>query len=354
MSQLRFDRATNSWVVFAPSRSFRPHERLETARPVVRAEGTKCPFCPGNEALTPPEIHRVPAPDGSWLVRVMPNKFPALRIEENPARQSDAHGFQYMGGCGAHEVIVESPDHDRILAQQPPEQIERVLQTLQMRYHDLMGDHRFQTVVIFKNHGVEAGTSLAHPHWQLIATPVVPPLLRLKHILASEYFDRTGDCLYRVMLRDELSAATRVVAANDSFAAVMPYASHVPFETWIVPRQCAASFRLIRPSDVSALAGLLKTVLLKLCTALDNPPFNLTIDDVARGDEDKEYFLWHMRILPRQTTVAGFELGSGMAINTVLPEEAVAFLSETDVALNGQSAATANGGTAAIAPVAAH
>jgi UDPglucose--hexose-1-phosphate uridylyltransferase len=332
MSLLRFDPTTADWVVFAPSRKFRPHERGLPSAEVAPAVPPNCPFCPGNEALTPPEIYRVWA-DGNahptkWRVRVVPNKFPALRIEESPNRITEDESFQYMRGCGAHEVIIESPEHFTPLAQQPVEQIECVLKTLQGRYNDLMGDRRFQTVIIFKNHGEKAGTSLTHPHWQLIATPVVPRLLRQMHFEATEYFDRTGECIYCELLQSELASGRRIIARNEGFVALMPYASHMPFETWILPLALEPSFRVVKENRLRLLAILLKEVLLKLYTALDNPAYNLTIDDVPRGDEDKEYFLWHIRILPRLTTPAGFELGSGMSINTVMPEDAAAFLME--------------------------
>lgn len=335
MSILRFDPTTCDWVVFAPSRQLRPHELV---RPVPQEETTRtfehCPFCPGNEAFTPPEIFRIPSRDGgaSWRVRVIPNKFPALKIEDQPIRRKDGDAFHFMDGCGAHEVIVESPDHGRPLAHQPIEQIECVLFTLQSRYIDLMRDPRFQTVIIFKNHGVEAGTSLAHPHWQLIATPVVPRLLRVKHFEASEYFDRSGCCLYSELLKQELDDGRRIVARNEQFVALMPYASHSAFEIWILPLKSPPSYMLVHRDQLRCLAAILKQSLLKLYTALANPAFNLTLVDVPRGDQDQSYFLWHIRIIPRVSTPAGFELGSGMSINNVLPEDAAKFLNEVPLA----------------------
>jgi UDPglucose--hexose-1-phosphate uridylyltransferase len=206
-----------------------------------------------------------------------------------------------------------------------------VLSCLQERNQDLMRDERSQAVIIFKNHGEAAGTSLAHPHWQVIATPVVPRMLRLKSFEATEFYDREGVSLYTVLLNDELAAEKRILAANDDFVAVMPYASHSAFETWIMPRRPQASFAFVEPSTMKSLAVMLKRVLLKLHTGLDNPDFNLTIDSAPRGESDEPYFVWHMRIVPRLATAAGFELGSGMAINTVLPEDACAFLGETPI-----------------------
>ena len=234
--------------------------------------------------------------------------------------------FRYMGGCGAHEVIIESPEHDRLLAQQPVEHIQALLRTLQLRFTDLMRDVRFQMIVIFKNQGERAGTSLQHPHCQLIATPVVPQLLRWKHHIATGYFDQTGHCLYCMLLQGELAARQRIVVENDAFAAFVPYASQVPFEMWILPKCHQSSFGEADAAQLWSLAEVVKTVLMKLNVGLENPDFNLTINTAPRGDEDKEYFLWHLQIVPRLTTRAGFEMGSGMSINTVLPEESAAYL----------------------------
>jgi UDPglucose--hexose-1-phosphate uridylyltransferase len=335
MSTMRFDPTTLDWVIFAPSRARRPHEFRQQASDTEAAPETiaGCPFCPGNEARTPAEIWGIRPLGGQtsqWSVRVIPNKFPVLTIEEDPLHYEDDEGSRWMGGCGAHEVIVESPDHFRLLAEQPIEQVERVLRTVQSRHQDLLRDSRFQSVIIFKNHGASAGTSLAHPHWQLIATPVVPRLLRLKHAVATAYFDLNGACLYGAMLRHELAQQKRLIATNDDFAAFLPYASHSPFETWIMPQMHQASFGSVEPDRLRSLAEIVKSVLLKLHRGLDNPAFNLTIDAASRGDESKEFFRWHIRIVPRLTTPAGFELGSGMAINTVMPEEAADYLRNID------------------------
>jgi UDPglucose--hexose-1-phosphate uridylyltransferase len=328
---LRFDVTTNDWVIYSPNRKLRPHEFQKPRKPEP-ATDRPCPFCPGNEQLTPPEVFAIRdggAPNSSnWQVRVTPNKFPALRIEEDYHRSQDGRLFLHMGGCGAHEVIVDSPSHELRLAQQPVEQVRLLLWTLQQRYIDLMRDTRFQTIVIFKNHGQQAGTSLAHPHCQLIATSVVPHMLRHKLAVAAQYFDQAGECVYCAMRDEELAAQDRIIATNDHFVAFMPYASQVPFETWILPRVRQSSFRWLDPSLLRPLAETLKEVLLRLFLALGDPDFNLTIDTVPRGEEETEYFLWHIQILPRLTMRAGFEMGSGMSINTVLPEAAAALLRE--------------------------
>jgi UDPglucose--hexose-1-phosphate uridylyltransferase len=276
--------------------------------------------------MTPHEIDATRTNGNRWSVRVVPNKFPALQIEENILRTQQGDLFQQMGGCGAHEVVIESPDHDVFLCSQPIEHVSQVIRMLYRRYCDLMRDTRFQAVIVFKNHGEGAGTSLQHPHWQIIATPVVPRVLRLKWIEATDYLDRTGNCLYDAILHEELTRNERVLTTNHEFAVVMPFAAHLPFETWILPRRQQASFRLLHEEQIGPLAEILKDVLLRLYVGLENPDFNLTIDTAARGDEEKPFFRWHIRILPRLATAAGFELGSGMSINTVLPEEAARLL----------------------------
>ncbi len=326
---LRFDVTTNDWVIFAPSRTKRPDDFASSSD---REEPTsdRCPFCPGHEDMTPAEIAAFRDGD-RWSVRVVPNKFPALRIEEPQERHEDGRLFRFMGGCGAHEVIIDSPDHDTPLALQPVDQIVRILSMMQERYIDLMRDSRFQAVVIFKNHGEGAGTSLAHPHCQLIATPVAPRMLRHKLAIATQYFDQTGRCLYCDLMGHELEAQERVLVENEHFVAVLPYASHVPFETWISPRQRQSSFRWLDPALQKPLACVLKDVLSRLHFGLGNPNYNLTINTSPRGEEDSEYFSWHIQILPRLTTPAGFELGSGMSINTMLPEDATSFLRMVDI-----------------------
>ncbi|MEZ6145343.1 MAG: galactose-1-phosphate uridylyltransferase [Planctomycetaceae bacterium] len=332
MPHLRFDQTTADWVVFAPLRNLRPHTRSAEVsnRGAAGVDApSNCPFCPGNEGMTPHEIDAVRAQDGTgtnWLVRVVPNKFPALQIEEDNRQTQKGDLFRQMGGCGAHEVLIESPQHDAFLGSEPIDHICHVIRMLHSRYCDLMRDTRFQTIVIFKNHGEGAGTSLQHPHWQIIATPVVPRMFRHQYIEATDYFDRTGHSLYEALLDEELKRNERVIVTNDEFVALMPFASHLPFETWVIPRRQQASFRSFQESQIEPLAHILQEILIKLYVGLEDPDFNLTVDTASRGDEDEPFFRWHIRILPRLTTTAGFELGSGMSINTVLPEEAAKFL----------------------------
>lgn len=330
MSLLRFDPTSKDWVIFAPERRARPDQFARTSKPESATTRDSCPFCPGNEHLTPDEVLRIDDGHGGWRLRVVPNKFPALRIDDDCHRAEESGLFRHMGGCGAHEVIIESPEHDRFLGHQPVEQVRLLLQVMQARYKALLADRRIFAVIIFKNHGERAGTSLRHPHCQIIATPVVPRLHRLKHAIATDYFDLTGKCLYCELLAAELAHGKRLVVENDRFAAVAPFASRSPFEIRILPKTHRPSFGRVPEDELGPLAAILKDVLNRLHKGLNNPDFNLTIQTTPRGEEEKEYFLWHIDIVPRLTQPAGFELGSGMAINVMMPEDAAAFLRGID------------------------
>jgi UDPglucose--hexose-1-phosphate uridylyltransferase len=322
MSHLRYEVTTHDWVIFAPERAGRPHDFPLSPQPP--GENSACPFCPGHEGETGPELFRIPDPDRpeAWSVRVVANKFPALSLEAEGGFTERGRHFQEYDGYGAHEVIVESPDHFTPSALQSRLQVERVLVALQTRYRALMLDRRLRSIILFKNHGAAAGTSLRHPHWQILATPLVPHLLRQRHAIATDYFDRNFKCLHKVLLDEELSAGIRVLACNEAFAAILPYASHLPYQVRIMPRIFQAGFSQASAEQLSLLASLLKEVLGRLYAALGDPAFNLTFVSPPIGDEDEDYFLWHIDILPRLSTQAGFEMGSGMAINPVLPETA--------------------------------
>lgn len=318
MTALRYDITTRDWVIIAPERGLRPRA-AGTSAPAV------CPFCPGHEHFAGPDILTVRGSDGGWRVRVIPNKFPALRIEENVERREEGRIFHSMGGCGAHEVLIESPDHDVRLWEQPAGHVEAVLAALQDRHNALLGDPRFELVSVFKNHGAGAGSSIAHPHWQIIATPVVPRHLSQRQRVASDFFERTGECIHCVLLREELRAGTRILSDDADYVALLPFASSSPFQVWILPKDHHSSFGRARRDLLRPLSALLIDVLARLDEALGNPDFNLTISTVPRGEERRD-FLWHVEIVPRLTTAGGFELGSSMSINPVPPEDAARHL----------------------------
>src|SRR3990172_7269528 len=275
MPELRQDSTTKEWVIIATERAKRPHDFITNKKKeALPSFGAACPFCPGNESETPPEVLAYhdsrKANTSGWGGRVSPNKYPAL-----------------INRC----TIV-----------------------------------RKENGKIFKNHGKSAGTSLDHPHSQLVATPIVPMHIRRKYEVATSYYDDTSRCIYCDMVREELKSDERIVIETDKFVVFHPFASRSPFETWIAPKRHLSSFGNVPTEDIVDLARVLKTTLFKIYNTLGDPDFNYVIHTAPGDDENKSYYLWHIQIIPRLSTLAGFELGSGIYINTTLPEETAEFI----------------------------
>jgi len=330
MSEIRQDPTTEEWVIMAKERAKRPHDFVrQQAKPELPPFSPSCPFCPGNETETPPEVLLYQSKKAKgWRVRAFANQFAALRPEGSTVRREEDGFFLDMDGIGVHEVIVETPVHNNPLALMEDSGVEDVLSAYQERHNALSRMSFVKLVIIFKNQGPSAGTSLEHPHSQLIATPVVPKHIRMKYEVAIRYYDNTGRCLYSDVVDHEFRTGKRVVMETEKFLVFHPFASHQPFETWIVPRIHQACFGNASAEDLADLARVLRITLLKLYRGLNNPDFNYVIDTTPVGDENKNYFLWHLRIIPRLTEVAGFEIGSGININTALPEETAQFMRE--------------------------
>jgi UDPglucose--hexose-1-phosphate uridylyltransferase len=342
MPELRHDPIQKRWVIIATERSSRPDDfpRLEESA----LEGF-CPFCEGNESKTPPEITAIRAngsrPDQpGWQVRVVPNKFPALRIEGGLDRKGlGIH--DRMNGVGAHEVIIESPQHQMSLAEAPLEHIQRVLWMYRERLVDLLRDPRFKYILIFKNYGAAAGASLAHPHTQIIATPVTPLILAGELSSAKEHFMDKERCLFCDLIQQELDSGERIVAATEHFVALTPFASRFPFEIFLAPRHHHHSFAEISDQTIYHLGTILKEVLLRIKKCLNDPPFNFLIHSIPNvkakpkrtsyWDTIEVDFHWHIELMPRLTRVAGFEWGTGFYINPTAPEDAAKYLREVEL-----------------------
>lgn len=327
MSTLRQDPTTRQWVILAPRRSDRPHDPLTLPRPRPSEWDEVCPFCPGNEDLTPPEILREPPGDG-WRVRVFPNMYAAL-TGDGPAPRSGAPMFREMPGVGSHEVVAESPRHDARLDEMSAEEVVGVIGVWRSRYRSLITVPETRAVVVFKNFGPLAGTSLVHPHSQVVATPVFLPRLLRRMDVATHYYDENGTSVYQDLVEAERMDGTRVIAERGRFVSFVPFASASPFETWIVPTIHEASLGDLVDKDVPDLAELMRSVLGALRRACGDPDFNLVVYSAPRNGHADEVFRWHIKVIPKLTTPAGFEMGSAMSINTVPPEESAASLRAT-------------------------
>lgn len=328
MPQLRKDPITSRWVIISTERGKRPLDFPPAPPP--RQLGF-CPFCPGNEDKTPPEIMAYrkngnPS-DRRWSLRVVPNKFPALQIEGDLDRTGEGI-YDKMHGLGAHEVIIESPNHNDILSAMSEERVEDILWAYRDRILDLKKDDRFQYILIFKNYGEQAGASLEHPHSQLIATPIVPKRAREEVDGAKAYFDYKDRCIFCDMIRQELQHELRVIARNDDFVAIAPFASRFPFETWILPRNHEPFFQDAQKHDMVSCSKILKEVLGKMDHVLATPPYNYLIHSLPLQETEVNHYHWHIEIMPTLVKVAGFEWGTGFYINPVLPEDAAKYLRE--------------------------
>ena len=318
---------TNRWVIIASERGRRP---TDFATAPVRPNGGFCPFCPGNESLTPDEVYAVRPGGKDWSLRVIPNKFPVLEVEGDPGRVGDGI-YDRMNGLGAHEVIIETPDHDTALADLDLDQIVHVIQAYHERYTDLKRDFRFRYALIFKNQGEAAGASLAHPHSQLIALPVVPKRVQEELEGAKRHHEYKERCIFCDILHQDLKDGSRVVLENEDFAVLSPYAARFPFETWILPKHHQACFETLSAGQTHSLARVLKNLLQRVKKVLNDPPYNFMVHTMPLQEGPNDYYHWHIEVIPKLTKVAGFEWGSGFYINPTPPEEATQFLREARV-----------------------
>ena len=332
MSELRKDPVTGRWVIISSERGRRPSDFQEA--PQIR-KGGFCPFCAGNERFTPPEIlayreaGTTPNSTG-WSLRVVANKFPALKIEGN-LDKTGIGLFDKMNGIGTHEVIIESPSHDITMSKLSERKIEDILWAYRDRVIDLKKDTRFQYILIFKNEGEAAGASLEHSHSQLIALPIIPRQVAEEIEGSRLYYNYKERCIYCDIARQEMYAEERSVAENDHFLAITPFAARFPFETWIIPKNHNSCFDEAQPWEYSSLARILKNVLLRLDKVLNIPPYNYIIHTCPLRSQMREFYHWHLELIPKLVRIAGFEWGSGFYINPTSPEEAAKFLREAKV-----------------------
>jgi UDPglucose--hexose-1-phosphate uridylyltransferase len=330
MPELRKDPVSGRWVIISVERGKRPSDFG------VRAHAKKggfCAFCTGNEHTTPNEIISF-RPDSSspntpgWTLRVVPNKFPALRVEGELNRTGEGI-FDRMNGIGAHEVIIESPDHNVTLSTMPIKSVEDALMAFYYRISDLKKDKRFKYVLVFKNEGEVAGATLEHTHSQLIALPIIPRAVEEEIELAKNYYNFKERCIFCDIIHQEIKSGVRVISENKDYIVLAPFAPRSPFETLIFPKNHQSSFA--PDGKLSLLAQILQQTLRQIDKALDYPPYNMLIHTSPFKEENNEYYHWHIEIKPKLSSTAGFEWGSGFYINPTPPEDAAKFMREAKI-----------------------
>lgn len=332
MAELRRDPITGRWVIIETDKIKRPSDYVVEQHP---KKGGICPFCPGNEHMTPPEIdaHRegeIKPNAPGWQTRIIPNKFPALRIEGNLDR-SGMGMYDMMNGIGAHEVIIENPDHNKELSDLMDHNVEKVIWAYRNRSLDLRGDQRFKYILIFKNYGATAGATLEHPHSQLIALPIVPKRVIEEMRWAGRYYEYRERCLFCDIIHQDIDERERIVAENKSFIALAPFVSRFPFEISIYPKLHCADFSHIQKEEIIDLARILRETLLRVKVALRDPSYNYIIHTSPIETVERTDYHWHIEIMPRLGRTAGFEWGSGFYLNQTPPEVAAEVLREAKI-----------------------
>lgn len=326
MPEIRKHPITREWVIIATERAKRPSDfGTHDVSPVKIKKDMTCPFCPGNEFMIPSPVEVFYGKDSEWRVKSMPNKFPAL-VHDGNLNRRDIGIYDTMNGIGAHEIVIETPDHSKSIPQMTDSEIISVIEMYCKRYTALKNDKRLKNIQVFKNYGKTAGASLAHPHSQIIATPFNPPEEWADIRGIKEYLNYRKKCPFCHIVEYEMNADERVITDNSSFAAITPYASKFPFEIWIIPKKHSHVFARMDENEVKDFAFILRAVLGKLSSCLSDPPYNYAIHTAPCNDEDRYDFHWHLEIIPRLTIAAGFELGTGVYINVVAPERSAAFL----------------------------
>ena len=332
MSEIRIDPITGRHLIFAVERDLRPTDLWNLAKEVNPMSELdyvqKCPFCKGNESATPEEILKVPDSE-DWKVRVFPNKFPAIKsMDDENMQSSKPHSiYEKYSGIGTHEVIVESPFHNTNYFTMNLEDFTIFIEAMVLRYKAIISNKDIEYVSFFKNHQKLAGASLFHPHSQLIGLNSVPDFVKYEVEGSKTFFDKTHSCPYCHILELELSKKERLIYENEHFAVICPFAPKYKYETWILPKKHLPYFET--EDNIDELAKALYFCFKAMYIELGDFPFNMFLHALPKTMKSGEiYYHYHFEINPRLSGNAGFELGTGIYINSIYPEEAAKKLKE--------------------------
>jgi len=330
MIELRKDPISSRWVIINDSRDFQfdMNDLVD--------ESSVCPFCTGNEKLIPSPIvcydkngNRIDKYDKNWKVKVIPNNKPILTIEGNISRKAEGI-YDRMKGVGAHEILIESQEHEE--KKLKTEDYVLNILAVQDRINDLKNDLRFEYILVFKNHGKTAGSTISHPHFQLVALPIIPRSVKEEMEISKKYYDFKERCLFCDIIDQEITFGTRIVMETNSFVSFVPFASRYPFETRIFPKEHMDDFRNLRDKyKIEELAEMITSVFRRLKKALGkNVPYNLVLHSYPLKQDRISHYHWYIEIIPKITKFSGFEFGSGIYVNPTIPEESAKFLREAE------------------------
>lgn len=334
MSELRQNLATKEWVIISSERAEKPNAVLNkiTSIPVSDKEYVAdCPFCPHNEDRFPvEENYRVDDGNGNWLIRVIENKYKILDRFTSCPLVPDAFEkegiYQKLKGCGSHELVIDTSKHNRTLTDMTRDEIKNIIAVYVERYTAFQKNPNNLIAIIFKNYGVLAGQTQPHSHTQIVGSRVVPLYTRALLHEAERHFDTYGSCVFCDMLHYELKEKIRLVCQNDEYVAFVPYAAGAEHETWIMPAWHKAGLQGMEGRKIDSLADILHAVLNKFCTSLNNPDFNFVIRTAPYPLSDVPFYHWHIQLMPRTKILGGFERGTRIQVNTVLPETSAQIL----------------------------
>ncbi len=334
MPELRQDPVTGSWVTLCPNRTKRPTDLAKSSTTALSTGF--CPFCPGNEQETLPEtfafrFNGEPNQPG-WTTRVFPNRFPALQLNADPEPAAASTGlYQSRDGFGAHEVIVDCPEHVISMADTTADNIANVFLAFQERIKVFKLDRRLNYTILFKNHGEPAGASLQHSHSQLMSLPMIPARVQEELKGSEQYFNLHQRCVFCDLVKHDLVNQERLLYQDDYVTVIAPYAPRLAYETWILPKQHASHFEFAVPELIQSLARALQTLLQQIDRGLGYPAYNYVLHQGAAHDPQLPYFHWHLEVIPRVARIAGFEWGTGYFVNHTTPEQSAAYLRDIKI-----------------------